>query len=84
MTDIRQGITPTQHAVLDLIEQSAQHWADSHDFEAQLRMGAARAKNAERATLLSTKRAFAIEAAARLIDAADEIGRMIQIEGDSA
>lgn len=77
MSDLRQGVTETQHAVLDLIEEKAQQWADDHGFEDQLRMGLARAGNAHRCTKLSDKRRYAIEAAARLIDAADEIGRMI-------
>jgi hypothetical protein len=82
MTDLRQGVTPTQHEVLDLIETSAPAWADELDFEEQLKLAANLADVACKMTLLSRKRRFAIEAAARLIDAADEIGRLITLDGD--
>jgi hypothetical protein len=80
-TDLRQGVTPTQHAVLDMIEQQGAEWGDLYDFEAQLIRAADRAKQAVRSTILANKRRCAIEAAARLIDAADEIGRLIDLEG---
>lgn len=76
MDDLRQGVTPTQHDVLDLIEEKAPAWSEAA-IEERLRMAHARAGNAYRASKLADKRRFAIEAAARLIDAADEIGRMI-------
>lgn len=82
MTDLRQGVTPTQHAVLDMIETHAAEWGDLYDFEEQLRKGWDRARLASRVSLLSKKRRLAIEAAARLIDAADEIGRMLSLDGD--
>lgn len=77
MTDLREGVTATQHEVLNLIDAQAPAWADLHDWEDQLRLGKTRAAQAMRSSRLATKRNFAIEAAARLIDAADEIGRMI-------
>ena len=82
MSDLRQGVTPTQHAVLDMIEAKGSKWGNLYDFETQLKKGWDRARMASRVSLLSKKRAFAIEAAAHLIDAADEIGRMIEIDGD--
>jgi len=77
MSDVREGITPTQHAVLDMLDRRAASWGDHLDFEGQLRMAHARARSARLAAKLTAKRNFAIEAAARLIDAADEIGRML-------
>lgn len=82
MSDLRQGVTPTQHAVLDMIEQQGAEWGDLFDFETQLNKGWDLARRAARVSLLSKKRSLAIEAAARLIDAADEIGRMIALDGD--
>ncbi len=76
-TDMRQGLTATQQAVLDMIEQRSAEWGALYDFEARLVRASAFAKSACRTTVLAAKRHKAIEAAARLIDAADEIGRMI-------
>lgn len=84
MSDLREGVTPTQHAVLDMIEEQGVEWGDLYDFEAQLKKGWDRARMASRVTLLTKKRALAIEAAARLIDAADEISRMIELDGAAA
>lgn len=78
MDDLRQGVTPTQHAVLDLLDAQAREWGDLFDFEAQLVRASERAKQACRTILLANKRRYAIEAAARLIDAADEIARLIE------
>lgn len=75
MTDLRQGVTETQHAVLDKIEANAMDWPS--DFEERLRMGRGYAADATRMNRLVDKRAAAIMAAALLIDAADEIGRLI-------
>lgn len=77
MTDLRQGITPTQHEVLDLIEERATIWSTTWDFEERLRHGAGRALMAKERTNLIAKRQNAIIAAALLIDAADEISRLI-------
>lgn len=82
MNDRRQGVTTTQHAVLDIIEQHAGKWAELYDFEAQLAKGWDLARRSARVSLLSKKRSLAIEASARLIDAADEIGRMIALDSD--
>lgn len=83
MTDLRQGVTATQQAVLDLIEREAPGWADSYDFEEQLKQAMLVAGTACRSNKLTAKRTAAIEAAARLIDAADEISRMLQLDGNS-
>lgn len=77
MTDVRQGVTPTQHEVLDLIEERATTWSTIWDFEERLNHGAGRALMAKDRTNLIAKRQNAIIAAALLIDAADEIARLI-------
>lgn len=77
MTDLRQGVTATQHTVLDLIEQHAAEWSDGRDISEQLRMAYARAGNAYRAAKLQDQHRYAVEAAARLIDAADVIDRLL-------
>ncbi len=76
MNDLRQGVTPTQHEVLDLIERDVTEWPG--DFEERLRLGRGKAADATRYSMLHAKRRAAIEAAAYLIDAADEIGRLIE------
>lgn len=78
MTDLRQGVTPTQHAVLDLIEQRAEEWQDAFDFDDKLIRAISAARQAQITSRLTTKRQFAIEAAARLIDVADEISRLME------
>lgn len=76
-TDLRQGVTPTQHEVLDLIERHAAGWSLADGWEAKLEFAADLAKSAAAGKVLRTVRAEAIHAAALLIDAADEIGRLI-------
>lgn len=78
MTDLRQGVTPTQHEVLDLIEERAVIWATQWDFEEQLNHAAGRALMAHDRTNLHGKRQSAIVAAALLINAADEIRRLLE------
>lgn len=80
MTHLRQGVTETQHAVLNLIEQRAAEWSASWDFEEKLKHAAGRAIMAHDRTNLIAKRDAAITAASLLIDAADEIGRLINAE----
>lgn len=77
MTDLREGVTPTQHEVLDLIEERATACSTIWDFEERLKHGAGRALMAKDRTNLIAKRQNAIIAAALLIDAADEIARLI-------
>lgn len=77
MTDLRQGVTPTQHEVLDLIDERAAIWSTTWDFEERLNHAAGRALMAHDRTNLLAKRQSAIVAAALLIDAADEITRLI-------
>lgn len=82
MTDLRQGVTPTQHEVLDRIEQQAEiHLAEGYQGNFQDGLEAARlyANAAAKLNKLSLKREAAISAAALLIDAADEIGRLIGV-----
>lgn len=84
MSDLRQGVTETQHAVLDLIEQRAARWSSEWDFEERLHHAAGRAIMAKARTNLIAKRDHAITAAALLIDAADEISRLIGHDGGPA
>lgn len=77
MNDLRQGVTPTQHEVLDLIEREAAGWSHADSWEAKLEFAADLAKSAARGEVLRTIREQAIHAAALLIDAADEIDRLI-------
>jgi len=76
--DLRQGVTLTQHQVLDLIAQKAAEWSEKHDFDDRLKLGLSAARQANSQILfLEVRRRAAITAAALLIDAADEIGRLI-------
>jgi hypothetical protein len=83
MSDIRQGVTETQNAVLDMLEAKGAEWGDRHDVQDQIRMAGARAKNAlYAADNLVKQREYAIEAAARLIDAIGEMDR--ELASDAA
>lgn len=77
LDDLRQGVTPTQHAVLDLVDQFGTDWGASYCFKEQLQIAS---HNAQCAVLVKnpmTARAFALEAAARLIDAAGRFDPII-------
>ncbi len=82
MTDLRQGVTPTQHAVLDLIEREAASWADEDEFDIRIAKASRHALRAQDSRSLTAKRNSAIRAAAMLIDAADEIARLLPPDGD--
>lgn len=82
MNDLRQGVTPTQHAVLDLIEERAALWSAAWDWEERLHHGAAQAQLAKQNASLKIQMMHAMTAAALLIDAADEISRLIEITGE--
>jgi len=76
-TDLRHGVTETQHAVLDMIEKKGSFWGVI-SLPSRLENAARYAGLAAGTTLsLSIRRNMAIEAAARLIAAADEMGRVI-------
>lgn len=77
MSDLRQGVTPTQHAVLDMIEASATEWSTSWNWEQRIHVGMLEARRAESRTGLKDKLEHAITAAAILMDAADELARLI-------
>lgn len=78
MTDLRQGVTPTQHEVLDLIEGAlGEEWRGAWDWERRIHVGYLEARRADTGSELINKRRHAIIAAALLIDAAEEIGRLI-------
>lgn len=84
-TDLRHGVTPTQHLVLDRIEaQSVNILPEDHDpdlwpddWQERLNVARAFAKVAVTNASLAHKYDAAISAAALLIDAADEIARLI-------
>lgn len=76
MTDLRQGVTPAQHAALDLIEREGLSWPI--DFEGRLALGRSMAARSTRSTRLRAKRDAAIRAAALLLDAADEMDALIR------
>ena len=71
--------SPSAQEVAVILTAKAEEWGDLHTWEDQLRMAKSRAASAARASKLVDQRRFAIEAAARLIDAADELARMILI-----
>ena len=75
-TDLREGVTATQHALLDLIDMVA---AENRDFETQLVQARACTSRALRATVLSAKVSAALEAAARMTDAADQMARLLAV-----
>lgn len=82
MTDLRQGVTPTQHAVLDLIEERAAEWSAQFSFQKKLELGRNTARGAASSKRLEAQLRYAITAAALLIDAADEISRLIAAPGE--
>lgn len=77
MTDLRQGVTSAQHDVLDLLYAKGPEWARMDNLQARLEAGVIASEAACRAVHLRDKRRAAIQAAARLIDVADEITRII-------
>lgn len=72
MSDLRQGVTETQHEVLDLIEANQPDWSELPLFVRIFR-GAARAQHAWAEVDPERRRAATIEAAALLISAADDM-----------
>jgi len=79
--DLRQGVTPAGHAVLDCLEAQQEEWGDLYDTAGQLKMAHARARNALYSSDYPAKqRQYAIEAAARLIDVINEMDREIAVE----
>ena len=80
MIERRRLVTPTAAAVLDHLALNAPRWADAHTFDAQIDAANAKVREAvdriEDAPLPEL-RAQLVEAAARLIDAASELDRMI-------
>lgn len=81
MDDLRHGVTPAGHAVLDYLEAHERGWGDLHDVAGQLKMAQARARNALYARDTPIKqRQYAIEAAARLIDAINEMNRELRLD----
>lgn len=77
MTDFRQGVTATQQEVLDLIEERATEWSTAWNWEQRIHVGMLEARRAENRTGLKDKLEHAITAAAILMDAADELARLI-------
>lgn len=79
MSDLRQGVTPSQHAVLDMIETRATEWFTAWTWEQRIHVGMLEARRAENRTRLKDKLEHAITAAAILMDAADELARLIAV-----
>lgn len=76
MDDLRQGVTPAGHDVLDCLERQQAEWSTLYDVAQQLRTGHARARSALYAGDDPVKRRrWAVEAAARLIDAINRMDR---------
>lgn len=85
-TDLREGLTPAARDALDMLEKRRDEWGQRLTLEKQLWLAAdstaaaaraCRGRGSRQSAILTHKRRLAIEAAARLIDAADEIGRII-------
>ncbi|AYJ85324.1 hypothetical protein D3Y57_04725 (plasmid) [Sphingomonas paeninsulae] len=74
MNDMRQGVTQIQHTVLDLLESVRN---DGHGHDTQLFLGEKLANHARVNVGLRFKRDHAIQAAARLIDVAEQLDVMI-------
>jgi len=81
MTDLRQGVSPAAHAVLDLLDAEADGWGNAHTLAGQLDEARLAAATAHGHYIthrpLAELRPYAVEAAARLIDAVREIDRCI-------
>ena len=70
--DTRQGVTFTQHAVLDLLEQRQRLWADQ-TVDQQIEQARINAFDARNMHSAAYKHSRLIEAAARLLDAAERV-----------
>ena len=89
MTDLRQGVTPTQHDVLDLVDSlkatEARYTRKPGPVagaDLQIAYAAESLRASERATTLIGKRIYALAAAARAIIAVEDFDRMIAKEGN--
>lgn len=83
--DLRQGVTGAAHAVMDALEARRAEWGDLYDVAGQLKMAHARARNALYSSNDPIKqRRYAVEAAARLIDAIGEMDREIALDAHQA
>lgn len=80
MSDLRQGVTPAGHDVLDALDMQR---PSSLGLEEELRLAHARAANASRAKPPANRRRFAVEAAARLILAIEALDEAEAAEGEA-
>jgi len=76
MTDLRQGITPAQHQILDLVERHRADWARDGNAGTQLLRANDHLKYALHTVDLAVRRRLASNAAARLIDAVEQMDRV--------
>lgn len=73
--DLRQGVSRTAHEVLDLIEREKPCWDLCYTAFGLVESGHDHASTANRSAKPASKRAIAIEAAARLIHAAERLAQ---------
>ena len=81
MTDLRQGVTETQHAVLDLIERRSVDFRRVYNLDDRIHWAIAHAQSAKTNPIRQFKAEGIILAAAMLIDAADELDCLINANG---
>ncbi|MCW1985361.1 UNVERIFIED_ORG: hypothetical protein M2348_001093 [Sphingomonas sp. R1F5B] len=74
-TDLRQGVSPAVHEVLDLLENDAWLWDSCFSPDGLIESASGYASAAFRASNPGHQRTHAIEAAARLIHAAERLAQ---------
>lgn len=77
MTDLREGVTANQHAILDLVERSGPDFRRVWSIEDRVRWAFSFASTAQRDPVPQFRLQGLNTAAAILIDAADEISLLI-------
>lgn len=77
MTDLREGVTANQHAILDLVERSGPDFRRVWSIEDRVRWAFSFASTAQRDPAPQFRLQGLNTAAAILIDAADEISLLI-------
>ena len=75
--ELRHGVTPTEHAVLDLITQYQADWAENYSPEELAEIASSDASCAVKLARLEAKRGMALLGAARLIAAAEGLSKQI-------
>lgn len=80
-SDLRQGVTLTQHAVLDLVDRGNERWVETIAPEALIQSAISTVSMADGTDDLELQLAAAIGAAAYLIAAAEKIASKLATEG---